>query len=117
VDDRREDLVQRLERRFLVGVGLALPEAPSRATQIPVGQILVEVLEALDEAMHREVLERMPRMPDQAMHATQDPAVQFGALREWERLLGRAPRVHRRIRDEEAIAVPEREQLAAHFAV
>ena len=66
--------------------------------------------------MERVVGERIVRGADQAMKPAHDPAIELAPFAHGDRGT-RLPTVDRRVGDEEAVAVPERQDLAAHLAV
>ncbi len=61
----------------LIGFVIARPEAAARPAQIPVGELLVEFLKRLDQAVVFEVLKCAVGRAHQALQAAQNPAVEL----------------------------------------
>ena len=86
--------------------GIAVPEPPARAADVPVGQVVHEGLERRDDVRRPVPLVRVRRLGDELLGAREEPAV--------ERLevAGFGLRRDVRVVDEELRAVPERQQPA-----
>ena len=121
-----EDVAERPVRAELVAVVRGLPEAATRAADVPVGQVLDE----LDERPHRALqvvgVHRRRNVGDESFHRRNDPPIQdirgLECLGIARRSLGEGGLQHLcvckivyiRVGHEEGIRVPPRNQEVAH---
>ncbi len=102
-----ESVPERLQRSLL-----AVPEAPARAADVPVGEIVDIRLVEADHVVGAVALERVARIGDERVRAFDQPSVERLELTLWlERRPRRPEALDVRVRDEEPNGVPDRQQL------
>ena len=108
---RDESLVERVVGRGLIRVVLRLPEAAAAAPDVPVAQLLDEVLDRARRVRRRVGVEIRCHPLDETVQGAQQPAVQLRAL-SGRRVCG-IEAVDVGVGDEEGVGVPERQDELA----
>ncbi len=124
--DGRQALVEGVERGDRVvpaaaGPVLAAPAAPEPAAprpDVPVAQVVDQLLQQAARAGGVEVLEALGHAVHGPVEPRQDPAVDRAQVVRLGRRSARRPPIgQRRVRDQEGVRVPERQQEPAHRLV